>query len=40
MDVLPHVGDICRLLRQRHVKLARDAVGQLNVTRDRKYASQ
>jgi hypothetical protein len=37
--VLPHVGDVGRLLRQRHVQLAGDAVGQLDVTRVRKDAS-
>ncbi len=31
--VLSHVRDVCRLLGERHVELASDAVGQLNVTR-------
>ena len=38
--MLTHVGDVGRLLGQRHVELARDAVGQLDVTRDREDASQ
>ncbi len=28
VDVLPHVSDVGRLLRQRHVKLASDAISQ------------
>ena len=31
--VLSHVGDVRRLLGERHVEFTRDAVGQLDVTR-------
>ena len=37
--MLAHVGDVGRLLRQGDVQLARDAVGQLDVTSVRKDAA-
>ena len=40
VDVLPHVRDVGRVLGQRHVELAGDAVCQGHVLRVRKHVTQ